>query len=288
MKSVVIYAPNYNNLSCIPSGNVMYSAVITSSRDITGVYHSRSSSPSDVKKNRTHGAPLFSNKEADKIYFIPRFYFNSFAEQWYTGIVIQNATNSLNSFKIYILDNQGKVITQKSRTLKPYQATHFYGSDHFPELVTDQKGTNYPPISTPTLTPNLTKTPILTPTNVFGCGCISTGICADVCPVNQQNNYWNAASQNNISYAKPMKCFVLNPADYTSQPDNNLMNQFCNRNLRPKGDVDGQDGVTFIDYLYYVQIFSGGKLPNFVNADVNGDGSITPDDGKIIRNNVQN
>ncbi len=120
------------------------------------------------------------------------------------------------------------------------------------------------------------------------CRCLSSGVCHNSCPVNISRNYWNGATAENISYTKPMKCGLNNNNIYLTSPNDNQKNQFCQRYLRPKGDVNGDGQVVFlIDYLYYVQAFSGGKVASDINLDVNGDGEVNPDDGTIIRGNIQ-
>lgn len=312
LKSVVVYVPNYQSLSCIPAGDTMYSGVIktTGGQVLTGVYHGATKITGDVTKNRSHGAGLFTSKEADRVYFIPRFYFYSYSgEEWHSGIVVQNTQNSNTSFTLYILNDQGRVLVSKSRTLRPYQATHFYSESDFPELNIEPAGSSYPnipPLVTPTLTPTpthtptptrtptpsftptptFTPTPIPTSTPVPGCTCDTNNLCSNVCPVNLTSNHWIPPAGVNISYTVPMKCRPSGD-DYVSAPTDNDKIAFCNRDKRPKGDVNGDGRITFlIDYLYYIQVFSGGKVPATINIDVNGDGVITPDDGKIIRGNI--
>ncbi|MFN4213058.1 MAG: dockerin type I domain-containing protein, partial [Microgenomates group bacterium] len=140
------------------------------------------------------------------------------------------------------------------------------------------------PTNTPTPTPTQTPTPTPNP----NCTCLSEGFCGNNCPVNDQSNYWEGALAANISYTRPMRCGLNNNNIYINNPTNDQINQFCQRNLRPKGDVDGDGKINFLtDYLYYVQAFSGGKIAANINLDVNGNGEVTPDDGTIIRANIQ-
>ena len=155
--------------------------------------------------------------------------------------------------------------------------------------------TNTPiPTATPTPTgaaPTVTISPTIpvsTPTNVPGCICDTTAnTCATVCPVNQTLNKWSGATAANISYTTPMKCMLANVNYFTTTPPVTQANPNCNRNMRPKGDANGDGAINFLgDYLNYVRLFSGGKIASDINPDINGDGLITPDDGTIIRSNM--
>ena len=147
------------------------------------------------------------------------------------------------------------------------------------------------PTSTPTMTPTQTPTPgatnTPTPTNTPGCNCnTANNTCTSICPVNQPANYWTGAAAAEITYTNPMKC---------APPNNSYVNttginkdSFCNSVLRPKGDVNRDGRVDFInDYMNYIRLFVGGKIEKTYNPDVDGNGLVTPDDGTIIRSNMQ-
>ncbi len=303
LSSQVVYIPYNSGQGCIPAGDVLYAGVVQTNDVITGVYHG-ASRKQDVAYNRGHGASLFSLQEADRIYFIPRFYYFSYG--WQSGIVIQNAEgNSSNNFTLYILNDEGRILVRKERKLQPYQATHYYSADDFRELeIEPTPGSNPPippsvtpipthtPTPTPTNTPTPTRTPTPTPTptteptptNVPGCECVPSEnapvsgggwfVCAsNNCPVNLTANRFPE-----IHYTSPTVCSLVSSINMPTPPFIQERSLWCNRPLRPKGDADGQNGINHLDYFYYLRAVLRGPLPTTVNPDFSGDGRVDTDD----------
>jgi len=141
LKSKVIYPPG---ASCIPEGQNFYSAVIESTNnvDLAGLYHlaypKTTTDPNNLSQYRSAGNSSFSEKEAGKVFFIPRIYFYSW--NWQNGLVVQNAINESNKFSLYILNDQGKILAKRENiSLVNYQAKSYYiPTDFFSDLAEEK------------------------------------------------------------------------------------------------------------------------------------------------------
>ncbi|MEK7633862.1 MAG: hypothetical protein AAB437_03395 [Patescibacteria group bacterium] len=92
---------------------------------------------------------------------------------------------------------------------------------------------------------------------------------SDVCSTSCSFDYHSQVT----SYTKPPKC-ILSSSLFLTPPTSSEKNGWC-KSLRVKGDSDGNGVVDdFLDYLYYVTVVSGGKVPQNVNPDFNGDGEV--------------
>jgi hypothetical protein len=110
--------------------------------------------------------------------------------------------------------------------------------------------------------------PTLTP--ILGCNC-AADLCASVCA-------FEKITDPSITYATTFKC-----APAFSNADTSWKNSFCQRQMRGKGDADGNGAINLVDYDYYrraVLIDSG--IPPQVNSDHNGDGEVGTTDGMIV------
>ncbi|KKS44943.1 MAG: hypothetical protein UV09_C0052G0001, partial [Candidatus Gottesmanbacteria bacterium GW2011_GWA2_42_18] len=116
-----------------------------------------------------------------------------------------------------------------------------------------------------------TATPIPTATPVPGCLCNTDGSCASVCAFDKF-----AAP---ITYANPIKCSLSDSLFPTPPSDKN---SWCQRNMRTKGDADGNGTINNMDYFYYISAVVGGKIPVTVNPDFDGDGAVSNLDREIV------
>jgi hypothetical protein len=172
LKSKVIYPPG---LSCIPEGQNFYSAVIESTNnvDLTGLYHlaypKTTTDPNNLSQYRSAGNSSFSEKEAGKVFFVPRIYFYSW--NWQSGLVVQNAVYENNRFSLYILNDEGKILAKRENiSLSNYQAKSYYiPTDFFSDLAEEKILGNFSNVSLPSdessssPTPTFTPAPTLTP-----------------------------------------------------------------------------------------------------------------------------
>ncbi len=119
----------------------------------------------------------------------------------------------------------------------------------------------------PRNTPIPTRTPTPTgpsPTINPNCQCAS-----DVCSADCSFDYNSQVT----SYTKSPKCSLS--SSLFSTPPTDLQKRGWCKSLRVRGDADGNGVVdAFLDYLYYVTVVSGGKIPQNVNPDFNGDGEV--------------
>jgi len=79
-------------------------------------------------------------------------------------------------------------------------------------------------------------------------------------------------------YVTPLHCNSV----ITPQPGEAVLNSYCNRTKRTKGDVDGDSAVTMVDYLYLLRVTSGWKVPYPIYADADGDGVVAATDRDIL------
>lgn len=127
-------------------------------------------------------------------------------------------------------------------------------------------------IKTPTPTKKAGKgTP--TPTVNPLCVCSGTNICSPQCSFNKLTG---------VNYGAQVKCAPLPANRYSTAVTQANKNDWCRRPNRTKGDADGNDLVTFLDYFYLVSSQFGGKIPAKINADFNGDGLVNQADRQII------
>lgn len=118
----------------------------------------------------------------------------------------------------------------------------------------------------------IANTPTPTPIASPSCLCSSGDACDPSCSFDKYTD---------INYSNPIKC---SRAGSLAGPTPNASNKnaYCVRNLRTKGDADGQNGVTDADYDYYTQAVSGGKIDPSINPDFDGDGEVGAKDRVII------
>lgn len=153
LKSLTIFVPN-----CIPEGNNLYSAIIKSNNNlgIAGIYHiaypKTTPNPENLAVYRSAGSTGFSEKEVSRVFFIPRAYFYSW--NWQTGIQIQNTVNETNNFNLYILSENGKILTRKWGSSAAYETKHFYlPTDFASELAIEPQEGDYPDLQNIPITP---------------------------------------------------------------------------------------------------------------------------------------
>lgn len=130
-------------------------------------------------------------------------------------------------------------------------------------------------VSTPTPTPTPTLTPTATPVTT-NCVCQGDGFCSSTCTFERH--------ATGVSYNSQIKCRPNNNIIYGNNnpaPDN-----FCQRNLRTKGDADGISGVDILDYVYWLRASRGARIPPSVNPDFNGDGVIDDTDRDIWKRSL--
>ena len=149
-----------------------------------------------------------------------------------------------------------------------------------------------PGAGTPTVTPTSQETPTPgagTPTTPPSdtCMCDSNGTCNNKCGFDYYpvlNSWFNESGEllrREIYYSSPIKC-SLSSEYFTSEPELQDKNTWCNRDKRTKGDADGDEDITSIDYFYYIRALNKGKIPASVNPDFNGDGEISEKDKDVI------
>lgn len=115
------------------------------------------------------------------------------------------------------------------------------------------------------------KTP--TPTVNPLCVCSGANVCSPQCSFNKLTG---------VNYGAQVKCAPLPANRYSTAVTQANKNDWCRRPNRTKGDADGNDLVTLLDYFYLVSSQFGGKLPAKINADFNGDGLVNQADRQII------
>ncbi|QQG44210.1 MAG: hypothetical protein HYW86_05120 [Candidatus Roizmanbacteria bacterium] len=129
---------------------------------------------------------------------------------------------------------------------------------------------------TPTRTPTPTATATPSPTPNPSCGCnspsLTEGTCTSACLFDKYSD---------VNYSNPIKC-VLSVSMFNSTPTNEQKTGWCRSSLRTRGDADGNGRVNDLDYFYYVSVVNGGKIPQTVNVDFNGDGEVGVNDRSVI------
>ena len=143
-------------------------------------------------------------------------------------------------------------------------------------------------VSIPTFTCPLKITP--TPTSVPN---DTTCICTNnVCDISCSFTKYSSSDISNVNYSNPIGC-SLSSVPFSSTLTQTNKNQWCQRNLRTKGDATGDGKIDDLDYFYYVQAVSGGTMPidssksRNVNPDFNGNGSVGTDDRIIVIHSLQ-
>ncbi len=122
-----------------------------------------------------------------------------------------------------------------------------------------------------------TATPI-SPTIPVNCVCGTNDACDSSCLFEKYPN---------VPYASPIKC-VLSPSMFLSPPNQTNKNSWCQRNLRTKGDADGDGKVTYLlDYAIYLSGVTGDKIDPPRNPDFDGDGVVSNQDREIIIRSLQ-
>jgi hypothetical protein len=130
---------------------------------------------------------------------------------------------------------------------------------------------------TPTPTPTGSTTGTPTPTINVACVCNTAGACSSQC----QSQFSKYPVTVITTYNNPIKCGVA-ATFFKTTPVAGNKNDWCRRPQKTKGDSDGNDKVNLLDYFYYVQAKSGGKIPARINPDFNGDNAINNEDRVII------
>lgn len=132
------------------------------------------------------------------------------------------------------------------------------------------------PTSTPRPTvtpggPSVTPSPL--PTIDPLCVCNAANTCSNKCIFHKQTGI--------TTYVNPVKCAAaLN--FFATTPSAANKTDWCRRLERTKGDANGDNKVTLLDYFYYLSAKFAGKVPSTVNPDFNGDGQINAEDRAII------
>jgi len=132
------------------------------------------------------------------------------------------------------------------------------------------------PVISPTIQPTIS--PI--PTAPASCTCLSNNTCYSSCVFDKFPEA-TIDGKNTTDYADPIKC-TQDPNALASVPTTIEKNGWCTSTLRTKGDVNHDNKIDFTDYLYYVQVANGGKMPASYNVDADGDGTIGTFDRAII------
>lgn len=137
---------------------------------------------------------------------------------------------------------------------------------------------NPPSTATPTPTPTGTTG---VPQQPAGCACGTADLCNGSCTNFQKLSDPALA----YGYTPAFHC-SMPAAYYTSAPEASDKDNNCKRALRGKG-ASGAEALTsskigIDDYMYYVQVVNGGKVPPGINVDFNGDGDVSPKDRAII------
>lgn len=130
-----------------------------------------------------------------------------------------------------------------------------------------------PPGGSPTVTPPAGGSPTVTPDPL--CLCVTaSNVCSNRCSFNKISTI--------TTYSSLIKCQPLGAAKYQTVPTANDKTDWCRRPERTKGDADGNDAVNFLDYFYWLQVTSGGKIPAMINPDFDGDGVVGGTDRAVI------
>lgn len=116
-----------------------------------------------------------------------------------------------------------------------------------------------------------------TPTINVACVCNTAGACSSQC----QSQFSKYPATVITTYSNPIKCGVA-ATFFQTAPTAGNKNDWCRRPQKTKGDADGNDKINLMDYFYYVQAKSGGKIPAQINPDFNGDNAINNEDRIII------
>lgn len=136
--------------------------------------------------------------------------------------------------------------------------------------------------------PSTTITPTPTPSENTSCVCNSNNSCDASCSFTK----YSSSDISNVNYSNPIGCSLAS-VPFSSTATQTNKNQWCQRNLRTKGDATGDGKVDDLDYFYYVQAVSGGTMPIDsskslnVNPDFNGNGSVGTDDRIIVIHSLQ-
>lgn len=139
-----------------------------------------------------------------------------------------------------------------------------------------------PPMPTkPVATPQLI-TPV--PSIPDTCVCSENDVCDTSC-VFERLTCDNETSCN-IRYTQEVKC--NREASGMSISSKDIKDSYCRRYYRLSGDADGNGTVNKLDYFYYVRFVNGGKVPDDINPDFNGDGAVSVSDRNIIVRALQN
>lgn len=152
------------------------------------------------------------------------------------------------------------------------QISSWNNSPGYPEETGKVDSFTLKDCSSSVLTPTPTATQITpTATPVPGCLCDTGDTCATVCAFDK--------FASPITYANPIKCSLSDSLFPTPPSDKN---SWCQRNMRTKGDANGDGVIDGLDLGYYVAAVNGGKISTNVNPDFDGDGVVSNADRDII------
>ena len=121
-------------------------------------------------------------------------------------------------------------------------------------------------------TPPPTITSFITPTTNPNCVCKDDKKCDSSCFFDKYQD---------INYPSSISCSLSSSLPIVT-PTQDDKTSWCQRPKRTKGDSDGDGAVNNLDYFYYVAAVNGGKIPQTVNPNFNGDGEIGAMDREII------
>lgn len=168
----------------------------------------------------------------------------------------------------FCLDPTSPLITNKETLIDfiGYRSTCDQGLPPLPTPVVS----NTPAV---TLVPTITSLPQPIPSQPDSCICKTDDMCDGSC--------LSVASSSGT-----LKCSRESAIGPT--PEASVKNSFCKRYYRSSGDIDGNNKIDTLDYFYYLRVVNGGQVPTEVNADVNGDGLVSPSDRAIVVQSINN
>ena len=138
--------------------------------------------------------------------------------------------------------------------------------------------TTVPPTTSPVTTVPITTVAVSTTANP-SCACGTNNLCSTTCT-------FSGGNPSNGNPSNVLSCLREDYKGITSTISPVNTNSFCNRNLRTKGDADGNGTINALDYFYYQQFVNGVKLPDNINPDFDGDSRVSVADRSIVINTL--